>query len=175
MDTKTTYASNVANALTLLTTDPKLKNIVAFDEMLRLPMLMETGLFGSGEANFKPLPLRDADVALIQEYLQLNGLKRIGKETVWQAVERRAWECRYHPVRNYLDHLRWDGKPRLETWLANCLGAPSNDYTAEIGKLFLIAMVARIYKPGCKADYMMILEGPQGYRKSMACSILVVR
>ena len=78
----------------------------------------------------------------------------------------------FHPVRNYLDRLAWDGKDRLRTWLTNCFGAEDNDYTDEIGKMFLISMVARIYRPGCKVDYMMILEGEQGLLKSSACRIL---
>src|SRR4051812_35878953 len=56
--------------------------------------------------------------------------------------------------------------------LAHYLGAEANTYTSGIGTMVLVAMVARIYEPGCKADYMMVLEGEQGARKSTACRIL---
>ena len=52
------------------------------------------------------------------------------------------------------------------------LGAELTPYTQAIGTMFLVAMVARVYEPGCKVDYMPILEGPQGARKSSACAIL---
>jgi predicted P-loop ATPase len=99
-------------------------------------------------------------------------LPKIGREIVFQAVEQRAQERAFHPIRDYLGALTWDDIPRIDKWLSYYLGADSNPYHGAIGAMFLIAMVARIYEPGCKADYMLVLEGLQGARKSTTCRIL---
>jgi predicted P-loop ATPase len=111
------------------------------------------------EQRAAPKPVRDTDVSQLQERLQHMGMPRIGKEPTHQAVDQRAQERAFHPVPNYLDGLRWDRKPRLDNWLADYLGANRTDYAAGIGRMFFVAMIARIYKPGCKADYMLVLQG----------------
>ena len=125
-------------------------------------------------ANNEPLPkpVRDTDVSQLQEWLQHMGMPRIGKDQTHQAVEQRAQECAFHPVREYLKGLAWDRTPRLGNWLAVYLGAEPSDYVSGIGRMFLVAMVARIDEPGCKADYMLVLEGEQGVGKSRACRVL---
>jgi predicted P-loop ATPase len=158
----------LANALTMMRTDPALKGIVAQNEMLRAQMLVHAI---DGDVS-EPRAITDADVTIIQEYLQHRGLSRLTKDVVHQAVDLRAVECRFHPVRDYLAALKWDGTPRLGLWLPTYLGAEDSPYTAQIGTMFFIAMVARIEDPGCKADYMLVLEGEQGRMKSTACSIL---
>jgi predicted P-loop ATPase len=91
---------------------------------------------------------------------------------LYDAVESYARDHGYHPVLDHLEALKWDDTPRLDRWLTTYLGAEQTDYTQAIGAMFLVSMVARIYEPGCKADYMLVLEGPQGEQKSTACGIL---
>ena len=157
----------LANALIAI--EAVMPQAFAFDEMLRAPILM---MPFKPESNFKPRPVRDVDVGIVQEKLQHLGLKRISKDTVHQAVDMRAHARPFHPVCDYLDGLTWDQRPRLSNFLPTYFGAAANDYTKKIGEMFLISMVARILQPGCKADHMLVLEGPQGILKSTACGVL---
>jgi predicted P-loop ATPase len=168
--------ANLANVMLALRSDPAVSGMVALDEMQCAPILLHPvprhGAQREDAAGFKPRPVTDNDVGELQEWLQHAGLPKIGKDTVHQAVDMRAQECAFHPVRDYLTGLTWDGKPRLKTWLSTYLGVEPSAYAEGIGTMFMISTVARIMKPGCKADYKMILEGAQGARKSTACAIL---
>ena len=161
--------STLVNVMLALRNDPAMAEAFAYNEMLCAPILLRSP---NSDPEFSPHLVTDADVGHLQEWLQYVGLRRVGKETLHQAVEMRAVERPFHPVRDYLDMLVWDGRPRLATWLSNYLGAEPTAYAEAIGRMFLIAMVARIFQPGCQADYMPILEGPQGELKSSACRIL---
>jgi predicted P-loop ATPase len=157
----------LANALIAI--EAVMPQAFAYDEMLRAPILMVPF---KPESNFKPRLVRDVDAGTVQERLQHLGLKRISKDTVHQAVDMRAHARPFHPVRDCLDGLTWDQKPRLSNFLPTYFGTAANDYTKKIGAMFLISMVARILQPGCKADHMLVLEGPQGILKSTACNVL---
>jgi predicted P-loop ATPase len=91
---------------------------------------------------------------------------------VHQAITLRAHERAFHPIRDYLGSLTWDGRPRLDAWLTTYLCVDPTPYTKVIGRMFLIAAVARVFRPGAKADYVIILEGVQGAGKSRACAAL---
>jgi predicted P-loop ATPase len=170
---------NLHNALLALDNDPLLRGRFAYDLMLQAPLLVQPlNLIAPDDVDpdspdtFKPRPATDTDVSRVQEYLQHVGMHTIGREPVFQAVNAHAEVNAFHPVRDYLTRLEWDGKCRVNGWLTKILGVPSSPYVEAIGRMFLIAMVARIFDPGCKADYMLVLEGPQGELKSTACGIL---
>jgi predicted P-loop ATPase len=149
----------LANVLIALRADRSLRDAFAFNEMLHAP-------------TYKRRPLTDGDVTAVREYLHHSGLPGVGKDTVREAVEFFAREHCYHPVRDYLYALQWDGVERLPMWLRSYFGSEDGEYVARIGTMFLISMVARVLKPGCKADHMLVVEGQQGILKSTACSIL---
>jgi predicted P-loop ATPase len=147
------------SALIALRNDSTLKDRLSFDQMRRAPMIAQS----------EPEPLQDDHVSEIQEYLQTIGIKHLSRDVTRQAIVFYAGQHKYHPVQNYLDALTWDGTDRS---LRSYLGAEDNTYNNKICQLFLISMVARIFEPGCKVDYMLVLEGPQGMLKSSACRIL---
>ncbi|WP_200886387.1 virulence-associated E family protein [Terrisporobacter othiniensis] len=78
----------------------------------------------------------------------------------------------YHPIKEYLSTLIWDGTPRIDTLLVDYLGAKDNEYVRAITRKTLVAAIARIYEPGIKFDSILVLNGPQGIGKSTLFSIL---
>jgi predicted P-loop ATPase len=122
--------------------DERLCDGFMFDEMARLAMIRIDGLQDDDWH-----AITDNDVTFIAEYLQRGGL-RVGNRVVEEAVNAHASARAFHPVRDYLDGLAWDRVPRLDTWTTTYLSTEDSAYTTAIGRMFLIAMVARIYRPG---------------------------
>lgn len=78
----------------------------------------------------------------------------------------------YHPVKEYLNGLTWDGTERLDTLLVEYMGAEDTPYVRAVTRKTLCAAVARIYEPGIKFDSMLVLNGPQGMGKSTFYALL---
>jgi predicted P-loop ATPase len=169
-DSKGRPLCNLVNAMIALRTDPAVRDMFAYDEMYCGEVVVRE--IAAQTNLLTPRPVQDVDITAIQEWLQWNGLPLMGQETVHKAVGLRAHDHSFHPVRDYLNGLQWDGKSRVETWLSDYLGADCNDYTKAIGRMFLVAAVARIFRPGCQADYMLVLESSQGDSKTNVCKVL---
>lgn len=96
-----------------------------------------------------------------------------GKEAIFDAVTTLAISKPFHPIRDYLGGLEWDGVPRLDTWLTIYLGAEDTTLNRAIGRISLVAAVRRVRQPGVKFDAITVLEGMrQGEGKSTALHIL---
>lgn len=84
-----------------------------------------------------------------------------------------AWSNPFHPVKDYLDSLTWDGEERVDTWLIHAGGVEDTPYTRAISAIMLVAAVRRIRQPGCKYDEMVVWESSmQGTDKSSAAQAL---
>jgi len=94
------------------------------------------------------------------------------KDKVADALALIGERCAYHPVRDYLAGLRWDGVERLDTWLVEYLGANDTPLNRALSRKILCAAVRRAQQPGCKFDAMLVLEGAQGLGKSSAIRAL---
>jgi predicted P-loop ATPase len=94
------------------------------------------------------------------------------KELFWDVVEDIAHQNPYHPVRDYLDGLKWDGEARIDNWLVRAAQAANTPYVHAISSMLLIAAVRRVRRPGAKFDELTVLEGVQGQLKSSALRAL---
>jgi len=102
----------------------------------------------------------------IKYYLEKRYDMQAGLPMIRESIDIVAHKRAFHPVKSYLKSLKWDGKKRAEKLLVDYLGAKNTKYTRAVARKTLVAAVKRVFQPGCKFDYVLILEGTQGKRKS---------
>lgn len=159
---KGALAQTIENVVIILENDPKLAGCLAYNEMDHNIVTLASTLWNKAKG---PRQWVDADDAALRYYLEKKyGIS--GKDRIFDAVNVVAQQASFHPVREYLDSCTWDQVPRVETLLIDYLGAEDNEYTRAVTRKTLAAAVARIYRPGCKFDYMLTLRGRQGLGKS---------
>jgi predicted P-loop ATPase len=163
VDRKGNYFSTINNVKLILENDPRLKKRFALDQ------------FENREVALKDLPWRkvthatryltDADASGLWHYLEKTyGINNMGKTEAALSLVMR--ENGFHPVRRYLEALQWDGEERVDTLLVEYLGAEDTDYVRAVTRKMLVAAVARVFNPGVKFDYCLVLVGGQGQGKS---------
>jgi predicted P-loop ATPase len=161
VEPRTNIVRNTIRNLTLiLENDPLLKNIV-FNQL-------SDGMEIKGEVPWKhPSRFwRDADDAQLITYIDLR-YGTFSARNYEVAVAKVTDDRSYHPIRDFIDALpEWDGIPRVDTLLVDCLGASDNVYVRAVTRKTLCAAIARVLTPGIKFDSMLVLNGPQGVGKS---------
>lgn len=95
--------------------------------------------------------------------------------TIKKAFTEVTRKNRFHPIIDYLESQKWDGTARLERLFVDYLGAVNSAYVREVTKKMFVAAVKRLYEPGCKFDYMLVLVGPQGANKSTIIQMMAQR
>ena len=159
---KGAIAQTIENVVTILRYDPNLAGCLTLNEMEHNIVAVKSMPWREVKG---PSQWVDADDAALRYYLErVYGIA--SKDKIFDAVNVVAAENAFHPVREYLASCTWDGVSRVETLLIDYLGAEDNDYTRAVTRKAMAAAVARIYRPGCKFDYMLTLRGRQGLGKS---------
>jgi predicted P-loop ATPase len=159
----------VANAITALRHAPEWQGVLHFNESSLATIVTLAPPFE--RAPPVPFPWADEHDVLAAAWLQHQGIS-VNKEIAGQAVQTVAREHAFHPIRDYLNSIKWDGIERIDYWLTLYLGADPSKYIEAVGARFLIGGVARVFRPGVKNDTCPILEGPQGALKSTALRTL---
>lgn len=155
---------NVDNVQRVLEKWEPMRGVIWFDEFRNQLMTSRTG------------PARewaDHDDVWLQTWFQRDmGMVKMSKDCIQGAIVGHARKFSRNEPKDWMESLTWDGTPRLEHFLEDHLGADATAYVRAVSKNWWISLVARIYRPGCKVDTMMVLEGPQGIRKSSALAAI---
>lgn len=181
------------NVYNILLHDPEWKGVIGYNEHAACVVKRRLPPFGARAAHLGEWS--DEDDGRLALYLATHYRIEPKDNVLLRAVRNAADAASFHPIREFLQGLRWDGSPRLEWWLraflraqpcwysaeGRALEAPAAgadppkgavEYTAAVGVKFLVAAVARVMEPGCKMDNVLILEGEQGRLKSSAMAAL---
>lgn len=169
LDKKGNVVATINNIKTILLNDKSLKDKIAFNELSQRIVKLEPMPWQKDDN--KNNIWNDTDDAGLRNYLETRyGVTNAKKIT--DAFLLTADSNRFHPVRNYLNSLKWDGQKRLETIFIDYLGAEDTTYVRTVTKKILTGAVARVFEPGIKFDYALVLVGPQGIGKSEIISRL---
>lgn len=159
--------AHMCNVSLILGNDERWKGALGFNSFSSKTMALRTPPFGG-----QPGEWADLDDMLATEWLAQQYGLLVKSTAVLEAVSVTASKNTFHPVRDYLNGLTWDHVSRLESWLYLIMGVPLTPYSMKVAKRWMIGAVARVMKPGCKVDNVLILEGMQGEGKSTALNIL---
>jgi putative DNA primase/helicase len=152
--------------------------VLAWDEFAqRLVFRKEPPLVGRPGEPVVGKPVRDGDFDRIRLWFEESRTMIVSKQHVIDGVRLAGRSRAFHPVREYLRGVTWDGKPRVDEWLETfCAVKPRTQelksLTRAVARSWLVACVARAMQPGCKVDSLLVLEGRQGIGKSKALAAL---
>lgn len=160
--------ATLRNAFLVLMRDERWAGVLGYDEFSNQVTKLKAPPYDGA----KPGPWDDVDDLRTVIWLAQHYMVNLKKQIVTDTVVAVANERRFHPVREYFAGIKWDGKARLNSWMHEYLGAEASEYASAVGRKYLVGAVARVMKPGCKMDNVLILEGEQGRWKSSALAVL---
>lgn len=170
IDTKTNWPEpTVENAALILEHDPRLSGIW-YNEMSGRCVIRDREVPWRKEGARKldsknGVPWDNRDPAGLRKFFSekwhIRSRDAVKDALSWVQITR-AW----HPVRDYLESLTWDGVERLDTMLVRWFGAEDGPYVRAVSRKWACAAVARVFRPGCQMDNMLVLVGGQGIGKS---------
>ena len=155
--------SDVYNCLLILKCDPELKGKVGLDEFAhRLTVLGDLPWRTKNSSLF----WNDTDDACLRNYFATK-FRIKGKGIIDDALQEVTQDNKFHPVRDYLYSVKWDGEGRIDELFVKYLGAEDTAYVRAATRKWLCGAVARVMHPGVKFDTAIVLYGSQGLGKSL--------
>lgn len=168
--------ADLVNAVTLLSYDHRWKDVLKLDEFSQVLRIMKAPPWHADDSArevTEGAAWTDLDTTRLHLWFKRYWALDLSIEKCQQAAYTVACNRGFHPLKNYLNDLVWDGVPRLATWTNSYLGAKDTPYNRKVGTWWMNSGAARGLEPGTKVDYLVIFEGPQGTGKSTALGALV--
>lgn len=162
IDSKRNFLSTSTNLNAIIANDSNLKKLFSYNTFDTKRYILRSAPW---REITEPEPVRNVDYAGVRNYIETAyGISSAMKvdDSLSLEIEKNT----IHPIRSYLEALTWDGIQRIESTLAEYFGAADTKFNGAAFKKMMVAGVARIFNPGCKFDYMLVLVGEQGLRKS---------
>jgi predicted P-loop ATPase/phage/plasmid primase-like uncharacterized protein len=172
--------SNVNNQVMAITSCVQLRGAFKYDEFFDKIVVFRDIESVIPDDEFKPIYYdSETDPLKVQTILQGYGMTPPNKSVIEERILGVAKRNKCNLLRDRFDSLEWDGVSRIDSWLVRALGAKvggddgsDERYLAAIGRCWLMSGAARVYKPGCKFDHVLMIDGLQGGGKSTAFQIL---
>lgn len=167
-------AKTLKNAEAILNYDPDLRGVFAYDLFSEMPVLKRTPVWRNFDVKTESEDCKNiqtyAEMTDIDEsYLRLYFEEKYNfdaRSVLNDALNIAEHKNAFHPVRDYLNSLQWDGKKRLETIFIDCFGVEDTLYAREVGMKFFVGAVRRVFIPASKMDYIPVLVSEEGLGKS---------
>lgn len=153
--------STIQNTVMILEHDEDFRGLAGMDLMKCRPVKLRQPSWNSPDDVY----WTDADDAQVRMILEHRyGIR--GKSVIDDALTIVFQNHAFHPVRDYLESLEWDGHERIEELFIRVYGVPDSHYARECTRKVFAGAVARVMEPGIKNDQVCVLVGPQGIGKS---------
>lgn len=166
----------VANVMLVLHEHALWRGVLAFDQFAQRVVKRRPAPYDPDDL---PVPAEWSDIDDTRTAAWISRREGFAPSSgmVAEAANEAAHSAPFHPVLDWLRSLKHDGVARLDHWVVDLLGVSDADdvarrYASRVGRYFLVGMCMRVLQPGCKFDYCLVLEGPQGRLKSTALRVL---
>lgn len=165
------YQKSILNVAKIIDIeDPELKDVFRWNEFIGDIEYNKTPPWSDKIEEGKSL--NDGDIIFLTGWMAAKHHFEPPEKMVRGGLFLSAQNRYYHPIKDYLESLKWDGVFRLDSWLSHVIGERNNKYYVCVGRKLLCSMVHRIYEPGAQMDYMVILEGREGIFKTSMLKVL---
>lgn len=174
-DAKGELKPTIENALLIIDNDPDTRGVFAYDSFSEMPTLQRPPVWRK-DAKVR---VENEDCTNVREYDEMEDYdkselrlwleKKYGmaaRAPVDDALKIAIRRNAFHPIRDYLNSLEWDGVKRLSTIFIDCFGVADTPYAREVGEKFFVGAVRRVFIPASKMDYIPVLVSDEGLQKS---------